>query len=263
MQWHRHSPLYGFPIYTHREASPRVYHPRFSLDNINVTSSTTDETDSLIYNPSFASSETSIASYKTERTINSRKSRYNALPRPKYADVGRLRLPQGLVSLDVDSDVPKVFRPISCRDRHNYTSVTFQTGLRDESFSSPLRTLPIRDIHLKANLVQENRLSPRLDSFPTLSLPPLPPPPETAEGEDEDTASDDFETDCEEAFSVGLCFLNSRLVHAPSTPIDQSTPPRVFTSRSCHALYISLGSVASSALVLEVSSSSLQPASAT
>ncbi len=190
------------------EAGPSVYLPRFSLDDINVTSSTTDETDSFIYNPSFVSSETSIASYKTERTINSRKSRYNALPRRKYADVGRLRVPKGLVSLDVD--VPKVCRSIGCRDRHNYTSVTFQTGLRDESFSSPLRTLPVRDIHLKANLVQENRPSPQLDSFPTLSLPPLPPPPETAEGEDEDTASDDFETDCEGAFSVGLCFLNSR-----------------------------------------------------
>ena len=48
------------------------------------TPSTMDETDSFIYNPSFASSETSIVSYKTESTINSRKSRYNALPRHKY-----------------------------------------------------------------------------------------------------------------------------------------------------------------------------------
>ncbi|KAI9457011.1 hypothetical protein BJY52DRAFT_1274505 [Lactarius psammicola] len=213
------------------EAGPRasVYHPKFSLDDINVTSSTTDEspeTDSFIYNPSFASSEISIDSYKTERTINSRKSRYNALPRRKYADVGRSGLPRGLVSLDLD--VPK-------------------TELRDELFSSPLRTLPVRDIHIKANLVQESRPSTRLDSdsFPSLSLPPLPPPPETAEGEDEDTTSDDNETD----------------LHAPSTPIGQSTPPRVFTSPSCHASYISLGSAAGSALVLEVSS--LQPASAT
>jgi hypothetical protein len=70
------------------------------------------ETDSFIYNPSFASSDfTSIASYKTERSINSRKSRYNALPRRKYAGIGQPRLPQGLVSEDVDS-VPKVCRII-------------------------------------------------------------------------------------------------------------------------------------------------------
>ncbi|KAH9071106.1 hypothetical protein EDB83DRAFT_315049 [Lactarius deliciosus] len=53
-----------------------------------------------IYNPSIASSEeASIASYKTERTINSRKSRYNAPPRRKYAHIER---PQGLLSLDVE-----------------------------------------------------------------------------------------------------------------------------------------------------------------
>ena len=73
------------------------------MDDINITPSTTDETDSFIYNPSFASSETSIASYKTERTINSRKSRYNALPRHKYAGIG---LPNGLMSLG--DDVAKV-----------------------------------------------------------------------------------------------------------------------------------------------------------
>lgn len=81
-------------------------HRDSSMDDINVTSSPTDEipeTDSFIYNSSFASSGTSISSYKTERTINSRKSRYNALPRRKYADIG---LPNGLVSLGVD--VPKV-----------------------------------------------------------------------------------------------------------------------------------------------------------
>ena len=78
----------------------------FSLDDINVTSSTADEipdADSFTYNPNFASSETSIISYKTERTVNSRKSRYNTLPRH---DFGRLRPPQGLMSLGVD--VPKV-----------------------------------------------------------------------------------------------------------------------------------------------------------
>lgn len=126
------------------EASPRVYEPRFSLDDISITSSTPNdipETDSFIYNPSFASSDTSIASYKTEKTVNSRKSRYNALPRHKYA--GIFRLPQGHGSFDVG--VPKVCRPIG-RDRHAYT-INFQTESRDESStSSPLRTLPIRDI---------------------------------------------------------------------------------------------------------------------
>ncbi|KAI9451003.1 hypothetical protein BJY52DRAFT_135038 [Lactarius psammicola] len=110
------------------EASPRVYYSRFSLDDINITSSTTyeiHETDSFIYNPSFASSETSIASYKTERTINSRKSRYNTLPRRKYAGIG---IPHGLVSLGVDA--VEVCRPIGRRDRHDYTSITFQTSSR-------------------------------------------------------------------------------------------------------------------------------------
>ena len=97
------------------EENFRVNQQRFSLDDINTTASTTDdipetdsftETDSLTYNPSIASSGTSIASHKTERTINSRKSRYNAAPRHKYADFGRSRPPQGIVALGVD--VPKV-----------------------------------------------------------------------------------------------------------------------------------------------------------
>ena len=69
------------------EASPRVYEPKFSLDDISITSkitsSTTDDipkTGSFIYNRSFASSDTSIASYKTKKTVNSRKNRYNTLP---------------------------------------------------------------------------------------------------------------------------------------------------------------------------------------
>ena len=61
------------------------------------------EAGSLIYSSSFVSSDTtSIASYKTERSINSRKSRYNALPRRKYAGIEQARLPTGLVSEDVD-----------------------------------------------------------------------------------------------------------------------------------------------------------------
>jgi hypothetical protein len=70
------------------------------------------EAYSLIYSPSFVLSDTtSIASYKTERSINSRKSRYNALPRRKYAGVGQPRHPPGLVPEDFDeasASLPKV-----------------------------------------------------------------------------------------------------------------------------------------------------------
>ena len=75
----------------------------FAMDDFSMTISPTDEvpeTDSFIYNPSLASSGTSISSYKTERSINSRKSRYNALPRRKYADIS---LPNGLASSGVDN----------------------------------------------------------------------------------------------------------------------------------------------------------------
>ena len=87
--------------------SPRAYHPRFSFDDISIASSTTDEipeTNSHISSPSLGSSGTSIASYKTEKSINSRKSRYNARPRHKYADCGpsHLGVPVGLMSLDID-----------------------------------------------------------------------------------------------------------------------------------------------------------------
>jgi hypothetical protein len=86
---------------TSTEANPLVYHPNFSFDDISITSSTTDEffdansfdTNSLS-NESFASSQpetSSIASYKTEKSINSRKSRYNALPRHKYAGIEHSR----------------------------------------------------------------------------------------------------------------------------------------------------------------------------
>lgn len=95
------------------EASSRVYEPRFSLDDTSITSSTTEdvpETGSFIYNRSFASSDTRIASYKTVKTFNSRKSRYNTLPRHKYAGIGSTRRPQGLMSFDVD--LPEVCSPL-------------------------------------------------------------------------------------------------------------------------------------------------------
>lgn len=69
---------------------------------------------SFFYDPSLAASGTSIASYKTERTVNSRKSRYSVLPRHKYADHGYLR-PQCPESLG-DTSVPKVCESIDPRD---------------------------------------------------------------------------------------------------------------------------------------------------
>ncbi|KAN0140583.1 hypothetical protein V8E53_001792 [Lactarius tabidus] len=76
------------------------------------------ESYSFFYDPDLAASGTSIASYKTERTVNSRKSRYNVLPRHKYADHGYLR-PQDPGSSGVDdASVPK-------------------TEIRDESDESP------------------------------------------------------------------------------------------------------------------------------
>lgn len=74
------------------ETESFAYSPSsFSMNdfNINISPSPTDEiseTDSFI--SSSTSSETSISSYKTERSVNSRKSRYNALPRRKYAGIG-------------------------------------------------------------------------------------------------------------------------------------------------------------------------------
>jgi hypothetical protein len=100
------------------EATTRVCHPNFSLDDhISITSATTDKsfdtdsfgTDSVISIASSASSQTSIASYKTEKSINSRKSRYNALPRHKYAGLGHTRPPLGPVLSDVeDASDPEV-----------------------------------------------------------------------------------------------------------------------------------------------------------
>ena len=95
------------------EESPR----RYSLDDLSITSSTTDEFSgdaySFMSNASFASSQSSsIVSYKTDKTVNSRKSRYNALPRRKYADIVHLTLPQGFVSSDVDgTSVLEVCKP--------------------------------------------------------------------------------------------------------------------------------------------------------
>lgn len=110
-------------------ASPLVYHPGLLSDDISVASSISFQffdTDSLIYNPSFASSE-SIASYKTEKSITSRKSRYNAAPRHKYAGTDHLMLPRGSVSLDVDdSSILEVSKTVKCWNGHTYTSAIFR-----------------------------------------------------------------------------------------------------------------------------------------
>ena len=110
------------------EASPREYRSRYTIDDtISLSSSTSpaardgsSETSSfVIYNPSIASSQTSIASYKTEKSIVSRKSRYNALPRHKYAGLERSRSPLGPMSSDVedlveDTSAFEVCRTIRC-----------------------------------------------------------------------------------------------------------------------------------------------------
>ena len=121
------------PLSTPTTAISRA-HQRFSFDDISITSSTTDQffdaneifdTDSSIYNlynPSFASSEISFA--YSERTINSRKSRYNTPPRHKYAGIECSNLPQGPAPEDVDgASVLEVCRTIRCQDGHTYTSV--------------------------------------------------------------------------------------------------------------------------------------------
>ena len=96
------------------EARPRLYDPTDNpsiassiTDYFSIASSITDEfSDAVSYmdNASFASSQTSITSYKTDRTVNSRKSRYNALPRRKYAGIIHSTLPKGFVSSDVQVD---------------------------------------------------------------------------------------------------------------------------------------------------------------
>jgi hypothetical protein len=84
------------------------------------------ETYSFIYDPDLATSGTSIASYKTEKSVNSRKSRYNVRPRHKYADHGYSR-PQGPGSLGIcDASVPKVCKPIDPQDTTATTTSYFR-----------------------------------------------------------------------------------------------------------------------------------------
>ena len=69
---------------------------------------------SFFYDPDLAASGTSIASDKTERTVSSRKSRYNACPQHKYTDHGYLR-PQ-CPELLGDTSIPKVCKSVDPRD---------------------------------------------------------------------------------------------------------------------------------------------------
>jgi len=93
--------------------------------------------DSFTYNLSFASSDSTVDSYKTEKTVNSRKSHYNILPRRKCAGIGHPRLPPGLVSEEVDdTSVPES-----------------ELGDDSESFLNPLSITPTFS---KANFAEES-----------------------------------------------------------------------------------------------------------
>lgn len=152
------------------EASLREYRSRYTIDDtISLSSSTSpaardgfSETSSfVIYNPSLASSQTSIASYKTEKSIVSRKSRYNALPRRKYAGLEHLRSPLGPVSSDVEDaslDVSafEVCRILKCQGNHNDTSVILQSDLRDEpDDATNMIAMAERDVVPEARTVQQ------------------------------------------------------------------------------------------------------------
>ena len=94
---------------------------------------------SLLKTDSFIT-DTSIVSYKTEKSVNSRKSRYNALPRRKYADIRPPRVPLGLgsVSEDVNEDsVPKV-----CRISGSLATTTLPSLFR--ATWKPIQNLPVQ-----------------------------------------------------------------------------------------------------------------------
>jgi hypothetical protein len=111
------------------------------------------ETDSVIYNPSIASSGTSIVSYKTEKTVNSHTS--HIAPRHKFAEIGRPRLPQGLVTEEVDdTSTLQVCRTISSQYSCNYLNITVQQSEFDEPFSSSRSITPTIP---KAHFVEETR----------------------------------------------------------------------------------------------------------
>ena len=114
------SPLHDSLTYAHAAVTSSIEDIEITLPSgaagieAPVDRDNTSESYSFFYDPGLAESWTSIASYKTERTVNSRKSRYNVLPRHKYADHGYLR-PQCPESLG-DTSVPKVCKSIDAQD---------------------------------------------------------------------------------------------------------------------------------------------------
>lgn len=124
---------------------------------LDVTAEALDEdADALLETDSFTLSDTSsIASYKTERTINSYTCRNNYTPiRRKGVDTGHPRLPLDVVSEDFDgASVLEVCKHIGRRDSQKYIRVIFQRDLEDDSFSSSRSMTPIAP---KANFVGES-----------------------------------------------------------------------------------------------------------
>jgi hypothetical protein len=114
----------------------------------------TDEVlnEAFIYNPSFASSEPSIASYKTEKTVNSHTS--HIAPRRKFAGIRQPRLPQGLVTEEVDdTSVLQVCKTIGSQYGCNHLNISVQSEF-DEPFSSSRSITPTTP---KVNFVEETR----------------------------------------------------------------------------------------------------------
>ncbi|KAF8269280.1 hypothetical protein EI94DRAFT_1725716 [Lactarius quietus] len=103
--------------------SSRAYRPRYSFDDtISLSSSTSDGFSGTRSFISFASDQSSIASYKTEKSVNSRKSHYNTRPRHKYAGLEHLRPPKGPVSSEFD-------------DAARASASVLETDLKDDSES--------------------------------------------------------------------------------------------------------------------------------
>src|SRR6266702_4474237 len=97
VQWH--SPRYGSLVYTTRDfhwmisISPLPHRTRLTRVRLRPTLSHT----------TLALRQVILLTLRIRlRGLSIHASRYNALPRHKYADIGHSGLPQGLVSLDVD-----------------------------------------------------------------------------------------------------------------------------------------------------------------
>ena len=139
-----------------QRVNPLVKGMHISQTSCDVLLSVTDEVlnEAFIYNTRFASSETSIVSYKTEKTVNSHKSCYNIAPRRKFAGIGRPSVPQGLGTEEVDNtSVLQVCRTIGSQYSYNCLNATVQSDF-DEPSSSSRSITPTTP---KANFVEETR----------------------------------------------------------------------------------------------------------